>query len=204
MYEFLTGRLVTGEPEEVVLDVNGVGYCCAVSGATASRLVGLGEEQTLFVRHVVRDDKALLFGFVSREERSLFDALCSVSKVGPSTALSLLSALDPGTLAAAVEADDSGLLSKVKGIGKRTAERLCVELRGKLDAGVAAPLPGKVTDRSAAVIAALTALGFPRRPAAAVAAEVLADQPADAPLEELVKRGLAALSAKPGSTGRQG
>jgi Holliday junction DNA helicase RuvA len=200
MYEFLTGRLVERGPEAAVLDVAGVGYRALVSGATASRLETLGEQQTLFVRHLVREEKALLFGFASREERELFDRLCSVSKVGPATALSLLSALSPEALATAVEAGDVGLLAKVKGIGKRTAERLCVELRGRL-AGADGPLPGAVTDRGAAVVAALAALGFARREAAAAAEVAVREEPADAPLEALVKRALAAGRAAPGPQG---
>jgi len=196
MYEFLTGRLAARGADSAVLDVGGVGYRLAVSGATSSRLEPLDQPQTLFVRHVLRDDKALLFGFVSREERALFDRLCEVSKVGPATALGLLSALSPGALAAAVEAGDVGLLSRVKGIGKRTAERLCVELRGRLE-GADGPLPGSITDRGAAVMAALAALGFPQRSAAAAAELALREEPQDATLEALVKRALAAGRAAP-------
>ena len=191
MFAHLTGRLAEVGPDEVVLDVGGVGYGLSVSGATASRLPQLGEQVTLFAHHLVRDERMVLFGFASREERELFLSLCGVSKIGPSTALSLLSALDPGRLADAVEAGDVGLLAKVKGIGKRTAERLCVELRGRLTEGAA--LPGAVTDRAAAVASALCALGYPRKQAAQAAVVVTAEAPDDVPLDELVKRGLGAV-----------
>lgn len=192
MFAHLTGRLAEVGPDEVVLDVGGVGYGLSVSGATASRLPALGEQVTLFAHHVVRDERMVLFGFASREERELFLALCGVSKIGPSTALSLLSALEPGRLAEAVESGDIGLLGKVKGIGKRTAERLCVELRGRL--ALESSLPGAVTDRAAAVAAALTALGFPRKQAALAAVNVTAGADASVPLDELVKRGLGAVA----------
>ena len=197
MYEYFTGQIVERGPHEAVLDVAGVGYRLAVSGSTASRLAEQGAQQTLFVRHLVRDDSFHLFGFASREERELFDRLCAVSKVGPSTALSLLSAMDPAALATAVDGGDVALLSKVKGIGKRTAERLCVELRGRLGA-TATPLPGVVTDRGAAVAAALMALGHTRRSAAAAAAHALDGASASTPLEALVKAALAAGRAAPG------
>lgn len=197
MYEFLSGRLVEGDPHGAVLDVGGVGYRVQISGSTASRLGRPGENQTLFVRHVLRESEALLFGFASREERELFDRLCEVSKVGPSIALSLLSALSPAAMSSAVDQGDVATLARVKGIGKRTAERLCVELRGRLVGG-SDELPGAVTDRGAAVQAALAALGYSRKEAAQAAEIALKGAPKDAPLEALVKRALAAGRAAPG------
>lgn len=203
MYEHLTGRLVARGLDGAVLDVGGVGYRLLLSASSAAALGPLGAEQTLFVRHVLREDCALLYGFTGRPERALFDALCSVSKVGPATALALLSGLAPSDLARAVEAGDVRTLSQVKGIGKRTAERLCVELRGRLalelDGAAPHPAPPDAQgERVLAVAAALAALGFPRRAAAAAAEDAVRDLPADAPLEALVKRGLAAGRAEPG------
>lgn len=200
MYEFLTGRLVDAGPDEVVLELSGVGWRLSVSGATASRLPVPGEAVTLFTHHVVRDERPVLFGFASREERALFEKLLTVSKIGPAIALSLLSAMEPGRLAAAVDAGDVGLLSKVKGIGKRTAERLCVELKGRLD-GVGS-LPGAVTDRGASVSSALMALGYPRTAAAAAALAATEGAPVDTPLEDLVKQALARIGSAPGARGQ--
>jgi len=193
MYEYLTGRLVAGGPDVAVLDIGGVGWRLHVSGATAARLPAPGAVVTLFTHQDVRDERPLLFGFASREERTLFEKLLSVSRIGPSIALSLLSALDVGRLAQAVEAGDTGLLAKVRGVGKRTAERLCVELKGRLD--LAATLPGPVRDRGASVTAALVALGYPRATAAAAALAALGEATGDPPLEELVKRALARLGS---------
>lgn len=202
MYEYLTGRLVEARSGEVVLDLSGVGWCLSVSGATASRLPSVGESVTLFTHYAVRDERPLLYGFASREERSLFEKLLTVSKIGPAIALALLSAMEPVRLAAAVDASDFGLLSKVKGIGKRTAERLCVELKGRLD--VVGSLPGPVTDRGASVSSALVALGYPRTAAAAAALDVAKDAAADAPLEELVKQALARIASAPATRGQSG
>lgn len=190
MYDFLTGTLVEHGPDEVVVQVAGIGYRLHVSGATSGRLPAPSEEVTLFTHHIVRDERMLLYGFASREERALFEKLLGVSKVGPAIALALLSALDPPRLVATIDAGDTGLLAKVKGVGKRTAERLCVELKDRLD-GVAVSLPGALTDRSSSVAAALVALGYPRAAARDAAARVASDAPDGMPLEELVKRGLA-------------
>jgi len=199
MYEYLTGRLVTRGPDEVVLDLGGVGWRLLVSGATTSRLPPVGETTTLFTHHTIRDEKALLYGFYSREERGLFEKLLGVSKIGPAIALGLLSAMEPERLAGAVDAGDVGLLSKVKGVGKRTAERLCVELKGRME--LVGSLPGPVTDRGASVSSALMALGYPRTQAAAAALEVASKAPSDVPLEELVKLALATIGKSSGANG---
>jgi Holliday junction DNA helicase RuvA len=202
MYEYLTGQLVTTGPDEVVLDVGGIGYRLTVSGATLSRLPEAGKTVTLYAWHLLRDDHAVLFGFVSREERTLFERLCAVSKVGPATALALLSAMSPGALAGAIDGGDVAGLSRIKGIGKRTAERLCVELRDRL--GPLPDLPGPVRDQTAAVAAALTALGFHRRPAVDAATATLADAGKDTQLDELVMLALRRIGSKQATTSRQG
>jgi len=202
MFEYLTGRLEHSATGEVVIDIGGVGYRLTVSGATLSRLPVIGQQLTLYTWYVVRDERPLLFGFASREERTLFERLCAVSKVGPSTALALLSAMSPAALAAAIDGDDVAGLSRVKGIGKRTAERLCVELRDRL--GPQPSLPGTVRDPSAAVIAALMALGFQRRAAVSAATNAMANASDDTPLDELVKLALQRTGSKPKATSRQG
>ena len=199
MYEYLTGRLVSGGPDVAVLDIGGVGWRLAVSGATAARLPAPGELVTLFAHQELREERPVLFGFASREERALFEKLLSVSRIGPALALSLLSALDVARLAQAVESGDTGLLAKVRGVGKRTAERLCVELKGRLDPGVT--LPGPVRDRGAAVASALVALGYPRLAAAAAASSAVGAARDDPPLEELVKRALACIGSAQAAPG---
>jgi Holliday junction DNA helicase RuvA len=189
VFEYLTGRLVERGPEAVVLDVGGVGYQLLVSGQTLGRLPAPPREGvTLFVHDTTRDERPVLFGFVSREERALFLKLLTVSRVGPGTALTLLSALEPAALASAVESGDHKSLARVKGVGARLAERLVVELKGRLaDLG---PLPGRLTDQRAAVAAALVALGYPRASAEASAERACAGAGASASLETLVKQAL--------------
>lgn len=190
MFDFLTGVVVEHGPGEVVLQVHGAGYRLAVSATTAGRLPAPGSEATLHVYHLLRDERLQFYGFLSRAERSLFERLLGVSKVGPTMALALLSALEPGALALAVDTGDVAALSKVKGVGKRTAERLCVELKDRLGATVASLPSGGLRDQGAAVAAALASLGYPRARAAEIAEVVVADSPDDADLETLVKRAL--------------
>lgn len=203
MYDYLSGRLVARGPDEVVVDVGGVGFQLFVSGQTLGRLPEPGPSPppvTLFVHDLVRDERTVLYGFASREERTLFLKLLTVSRVGPGIALGLLSALEPGALAAAVEGGDARALARVKGVGTRLAERLVVELKGRL-AEFAATLPERVTDQRAAVSAALVALGFQRVQANQAAEVACAGAAQGEGLEALVKRALRSVGAAPGAPG---
>lgn len=131
MIHRLRGQLIEKDDEGVVIEASGVGYRAATSLSTLRVLPALGEECVLHTRMVVREDAMLLFGFASREERSAFDSLTAVSKVGPKLALSILSALSPQEIAEAVARGDVLKLSSVSGLGKKTAERLVLELKGK-------------------------------------------------------------------------
>src|ERR687894_2435795 len=140
MIHRLRGQLVEKDMEGVVVDVGGVGYRASTSGTTLRALPSIGEECVLHTRMVVREDAMLLFGFADREERAAFDSLTAVSKIGPKLALSILSALSPHEVAEAVGRGDIVKLASVPGLGKKTAERLVLELRGKnlvaFDAGL--------------------------------------------------------------------
>ena len=127
----LRGTLVEKDTEGVVIDVGGVGYRSSASLATLRALPSLGEECVIHTRLVVREDAMLLFGFAEREERAAFDALTAVSKVGPKLALSVLSSMTPPEISEAVARGDVIKLSSVPGLGKKTAERLVLELKGK-------------------------------------------------------------------------
>jgi len=127
----LRGTLVEKDTEGVVLDVGGVGYRSSASLATLRALPSLGEDCVIHTRLVVREDAMLLFGFAEREERAAFDVLTAVSKVGPKLALSVLSSMSPQEISEAVARGDVLKLSSVPGLGKKTAERLVLELRGK-------------------------------------------------------------------------
>jgi Holliday junction DNA helicase RuvA len=131
MIHRLRGDLVEKDGEGVVIDVGGVGYRALTSLSTLRALPSLGEECVLHTRMVVREDAMILFGFAEREERAAFDALTAVSKVGPKMALAVLSALSPPEISQAVARGDVVKLASVPGLGKKTAERLVLELKGK-------------------------------------------------------------------------
>jgi Holliday junction DNA helicase RuvA len=140
MIHRLRGILVEKDTEGVVVDVGGVGYRASASVATLRALPSLGEECVIHTRMVVREDAMLLFGFAAPEERAAFDALIAVSKVGPKLALAVLSAMSPQQISEAVARGDVPKLSSVPGLGRKTAERLVQELKGK-DLAVFGPEP---------------------------------------------------------------
>jgi Holliday junction DNA helicase RuvA len=131
MIHRLRGQLVEKDMDGVVIDVGGVGYRASTSAATLRALPSVGEECVLHTRMVVREDAILLFGFADRAERAAFDSLTAVSKVGPKLALAILSAFSPQEIAEAIGRGDVIKLASVPGLGRKTAERLVLELRGK-------------------------------------------------------------------------
>ncbi len=162
----LTGTLAEKSPPQLLIDVNGVGYEVDVPMSSFYNLPALGERVTLLTHFVVREDAQVLFGFLTHEERAAFRQLVKISGVGPRTALAILSGLSVNELTQAVSLQESGRLVKVPGIGKKTAERLLLELKGKLGDAIAAP----VTAASGAhgdILQALLALGYNDREAAA-------------------------------------
>lgn len=142
MIALLRGQIAALASGSLVLDVNGVGYKVRATSRLLTELVGADGEQVLHVSTLVREDAFDLFGFRSAEERDVFDVLRSVNKVGPKVALALLSTLPVDALAQAVGRDDVSALSKTPGVGKRTAERLCLELKNKLPALAFSPSAG--------------------------------------------------------------
>lgn len=128
----LTGRLFQKEPNQCVIDVGGVGYGVHVSLSTLSALPELGTQISLPIYTYVREDQLVLFGFATAEERLLFLKLISISGVGPKTAMGILSGLPPAELIEAISRGDSAKISTVPGVGKKTAERMIVELKDSL------------------------------------------------------------------------
>jgi Holliday junction DNA helicase RuvA len=185
----LTGLLAEKNPPQLLVDVNGVGYEVDVPMSTFYNLPALGERVTLLTHFVVREDAQVLFGFLTAEERATFRLLVKISGVGPRTALSILSGLSVGELAQAVSLQESGRLIKVPGIGKKTAERLLLELKGKLGADLAVPA-SVASDAQADILQALVALGYSDREAAAA----LKSLPADVGVSEGIKLALKALA----------
>src|SRR5882724_4299009 len=155
----LSGLLEEKNPPQLLVDVNGVGYEVDVPMSTFYNLPPLGERVTLLTHFVVREDAQVLFGFLTGSERTTFRQLIKISGVGPRMALSILSGLSVTELAQAISLQDSARLVKVPGIGKKTAERLLLELKGKLGADLA--LPASVSSEAQAdILQALVALGY--------------------------------------------
>ncbi len=185
----LTGILSDKNPPQVVVDCAGVGYEVQVPMSTFYNLPASGEKVSLLTHFVVREDAQILYGFEAEPERAAFRELIKISGVGPRTALSVLSGMSVGELVQAITLQEAGRLVKVPGIGKKTAERLLLELKGKLgaDIGAAATL---VNDAQADILQALLALGYSDKEAAAS----LKALPADVGVSDGIKLALRALA----------
>jgi Holliday junction DNA helicase RuvA len=185
----LAGTLLEKNPPQILVEAGGIGYEIEVPMSTFYNLPALGERITLLTHFVVREDAHQLFGFLSADERSTFRLLIKISGVGPRTALSILSGLSVAELAQAVAAQQAGRLVKVPGIGKKTAERLLLELKGKLGPDLAAPASVS-SDAQADIVQALVALGYNDRDAAAA----LKSLPPDIGVADGIKQALKSLS----------
>ena len=186
----LTGTLAIKSPPQLLIDVNGVGYEVDVPMSSFYNLPGLGERVTLLIHYVVREDAHVLFGFLTPEERDTFRTLVKISGIGPRSALSILSGLSVNDLALAVAQQDSARLVKVPGIGKKTAERLLLELKGKLGDALATTQMGSTSGAQNDILQALLALGYNDREANAA----LKALPADVGVSEGIKLALRALA----------
>jgi Holliday junction DNA helicase RuvA len=186
----LTGVLLEKNPPQILLDVQGVGYEVDVPMSTFYNLPGLGERVVLRTVMVVREDAQLLYGFGTDEERAAFRQLLKISGVGPKLALSVLSGLSLADLAAAVVNKDAGRLTKIPGVGKKTAERLLLELQGKFTALPASAAKGAASTHSADIVNALLALGYNEKEADWAGKQL----PADAGVSDGIRQALKFLS----------
>ena len=184
----LTGTLDTKNPPQVIVDCHGVGYEVFVPMSTFYNLPELGGKVSLLTHFVVREDAQILYGFATTAEREGFRELIKISGVGPRTALSVLSGMSVAELSQAITQQEAGRLIKVPGIGKKTAERLLLELKGKLgsDIGVVASV---TNDAQSDILQALLALGYNDKEAAAA----LKALPKDVGVSEGIKLALRAL-----------
>lgn len=156
----LSGRLLAKHPPQIVVDVQGIGYELDVPMSTLYQLPASGGEVTLFTHLIVREDAHQLYGFATETERAAFRQLLKISGVGARTALAVLSGMSVADLQQAVNAQDTGRLTKIPGIGKKTAERLMLELRHKLElSGIALPA-NEAAESGSDIINALLALGY--------------------------------------------
>lgn len=186
----LSGVIAAKNPPQILLDVGGVGYELDVPMSTFYNLPGVGEKATLLTHFAVREDGHYLYGFLSEAERFAFRQLLKISGIGARTALSVLSGLSVADLAAAVARQEVGRLIKVPGIGKKTAERLLLELKGKLAETAGVSLPAAVDDASQDILNALLALGYNEKEAASA----LKQLPAEVGTSDGIRQALKLLS----------
>lgn len=188
----ITGRLAEKNPPQILVDVNGVGYELEVPMSTFYGLPALGQNVSLATHMAVREDGHFLYGFATEDERAAFRQLLKVAGIGARTALAVLSGLSVHDLAQAIALQESGRLVKIPGIGKKTAERLLLELKGKLGADLGALAGGGLLlgDAHGDIQQALIALGYNEKEAAAA----LKALPADVAVSEGIKLALRALA----------
>ncbi len=161
MIAHLRGKLIAKHPNQAIVEAGGVGYDVAISVSTFSELPGIGDEVALHIHTHVREDALALFGFLRHDEKQLFEKLIGVSGIGPKLAMTVLSGMPAGAMVAAIRAHDVERLTRIPGIGKKTAERMVLELKDKLAAF------GETAARAASpleedVVSALCNLGYQR------------------------------------------
>jgi len=186
----IEGRLLEKNPPAILVDANGVGYEIDVPMSTFYQLPPVAERVVLLTHLAVREDAQQLYGFSTHGERAAFRELIKISGVGARTALAVLSGLSVTELAQTITLQESGRLTRVPGIGKKTAERLLLELKGKLGADLGSARPNAAGDTAADVIRALLALGYNEREANAAARSV----PADASVSDGIRLALKSLA----------
>lgn len=186
----IEGRLLEKNPPGILVDANGVGYEIDVPMSTFYQLPSISERVTLLTHLIVREDAHQLYGFSTHSERAAFRELIKISGVGARTALSVLSGLSVSELAQTITLQESGRLTRVPGIGKKTAERLLLELRGKLGADLGSARTTAASDTATDVIRALLALGYNEREANAA----VRGMPGDAEVSDGIRFALKSLA----------
>jgi Holliday junction DNA helicase RuvA len=163
MIAHLRGKLISKHPNQAIVEAAGVGYDVVISVPTFSELPGLHAEVSLFIHTHVREDALALFGFLRAQEKQLFEKLLSVSGIGPKLAITILSGMQADTMIAAIKGNNVAALTRIPGIGKKTAERMVLELRDKLDSfSISAEITAAATPVEEDVISALVNLGYQR------------------------------------------
>lgn len=197
MIEYIQGKIDSADPQQVVIDVGGIGYRLCISQSTYAAISGK-EQVRLYAHEVIREDAHTLYGFASRRERDLFLLLIGVSGIGGGTARLVLSALTPDELIRIIRREDAALLKRVKGIGPKAAARIIVDLKDKIllletssEPLDAASTNAGSTDADGAdeAMAALTMLGFPPAACQKAVRHILTEQPT-LPVEQIIKLAL--------------
>lgn len=192
MIGHLTGKIISLKPTKLLLDVNGVGYSINISINTFENISGK-DEVSLFIFTNVKEDSITLFGFYTEAEKEMFELLISVSGIGPKTAISLLSGISVDNLKSAIMEGNVGRIVSVPGIGRKTAERLILELKNKVGEIKADGEKVSIPTAKHEAIAALTTLGYNLKSSETVVLKVLSSEP-KCSLEELIKKSLSELN----------
>ena len=191
----IRGTVIEKSPTRAVIEAAGVGYELLIPISTYEKLPRVGSEAKLLTAHCVREDDEILFGFATADEKGMFAKLTSVSGVGPKIAIAILSGSSIGELAMAIAGGDAKRISAIKGVGKKTAEKICVELRDKVSE---LAMGGRGSDGEGAVatqmahdaLSALRALGFNEETSSKMVADVLAKNPSVDSVEAIIKLAL--------------
>jgi Holliday junction DNA helicase RuvA len=195
MISQLKGTILKKSPTEIVIDVHGVGYLINIPVSTSEKVPGVGDETMLLTHLHVREDAMILFGFATEAEREIFHLLISISGIGPKIALAILSGISPENLREAIQAGSVEAFTSISGVGRKTAERIILELRskfGKIEfpTSVDTPSSHQLKLRSEAIIA-LMSLGYNRASAEQVIRAVLSETPdKDLSVEDMIKKAL--------------
>lgn len=162
MIAHLRGKLISKQPNQAIVEAAGVGYDVTISIPTFSDLPAVGTEVALFIHTHVREDALALFGFLRAQEKQLFEKLISVSGIGPKLAITILSGMQAEAMVAAIKGNNVALLTRIPGIGKKTAERMVLELRDKLEGFGVAAQAAAASPVEEDVVSALVNLGYNR------------------------------------------
>ena len=194
MIEYVSGKLAAKKPTEAVVDVHGLGYKLLIPTSTYEKLPAAGEDVRLICHHYVREDAITLYGFGSDSERSVFNLLLGVSGIGPKLALAALSALRPDEIQSQILDGDAVMLTRIPGVGRKTAERLIVELRDRFEkmdfGGSTTVVSSNGASARTDALAALESLGFSRAAADKNLRSVLQNHPDASTAEELIRLAL--------------
>ncbi len=188
MINHLNGRLIEKHPSHVIIECSGVGYFVKISLNTYEK-IGPSESIKLFTYLSIREDAHTLFGFAEEDERVMYKQLISVSGIGPSTAIVILSALGPGQLKEALLNEEVAVLQSIKGIGGKTAQRMVVELKDKMekDTEIQLQIGGQQSEIKKEALSALQVLGFDQKRVEKTVDRIIKKLPEDSPVEELIK-----------------
>ena len=193
MIAHLRGRILEKNPSRVILEAAGVGYEVAISVSSFSELPAEGSDVSLYIHTHVREDTLALYGFLRRSEKQVFERLIGVSGIGPKLAITVLSGIAPDSLVAALRGNDLTALTRIPGVGKKTAERMVLELRDKLDGLAATPAAAPASRMEEDVISALVNLGYQRAAAEHAAKRAIEKNTQGASFEQLFRQTMSLL-----------